>query len=215
MKKINFYLLLLLPIFLGGCGAMKMFESPPQPSLDTISKYIEVKSRESVREEHAKLPVAKPPTPAPPSVSLSLQTSAWVNPDAMQNSAPVRVWVFELSKFEKFGKADVEALITAPEKTLGADLLRSRDLVLAPEELVSLKWAVQQAGFIGIVADFRKPSTQQVQQRQIIAFDAKSALSWKVVFTGNTLITVANAGPDKASIAIDNDIAPASGQLNQ
>lgn len=191
---------------------MKLFESPPPPSSDTISKYIEVKARESVREEQAKLPLLKP---APPSVSLSLQTSAWINPDAMQHSAPVRVWILELSKYEKFGKSEISAIIKNPEKTLGSDLIRSRDLVLAPEELVNLKWAVQQPGFIGIVADFRNPSSQQVQQRQLIAFDAKSALSWKVVLTGNTLITIANAATDKTPVSLDNDVFPTLGSFNQ
>jgi type VI secretion system VasD/TssJ family lipoprotein len=177
----------------------------------SLSKLIEIKSHESIKADLKSNNADKPPTlPAPVTVILTLKTSASLNPNAMQNSAPVRVWIFELDKFEKFSKAEQSALVNNPEKILGSDLRRSRDVVLAPEELINLRWQVQTPGFIGVLADFRKPPTQLFQQRQIIAFDAKSALSWKIILSGNTLISLANAQPDRTPVNIDNDLAQPS-----
>jgi hypothetical protein len=82
--------------------------------------------------------------------------------------------------------------------------------VLAPEELVNLRWQVQTPGYIGVLADFRTPPAQLFQQRQIIAFDAKSALSWKIILSGNTFISLANAQPEKTPVNMDNDLAQPS-----
>jgi type VI secretion system VasD/TssJ family lipoprotein len=192
------------------CSAPGLFSSnsPPTADMLALSKLIEIKSHESIKVDPKSHNANKTPAlPAPGTVILTLKTSALLNPNAMQNAAPVRVWIFELDKFEKFTKAEQSALVNNPEKILGSDLRRSRDVVLAPEELVNLQWQVQTPGFIGVLADFRKPPTQLFQQRQLIAFDAKSSLSWKIILSGNTLVSLANAQPDKTPVNIDNDLA--------
>jgi type VI secretion system VasD/TssJ family lipoprotein len=145
-------------------------------------------------------------------VVLLLQAAEWVNPSSMGAPSPVRVSVFELQQLERFSSADTALLLSDPAKILGPDLRRTRDVVLAPGEDIAIKWMVRQAGYVGVVADFRILPQASIQNKQIIAFDGKTPSTWRVRLSGNAVLSVANVSMSSSPsrwLDLDPDTVPA------
>jgi type VI secretion system VasD/TssJ family lipoprotein len=183
---------------LSGCAALRSMEESVTSTLETIPM-LKMLGIESRKTQEGKVMVAasadvsaKADAAAEVGLVLMLEAAQWLNPNALQTSAPVRVWMFELQDVQAFSTADTAALLADPAKVLGADLRRVRDTILAPGEGVSVQWTTRGLGFVGILADFQTPPQAPLQSRQLIAFDGKTPSTWEVRLSGNTLLTVVN-----------------------
>jgi len=95
----------------------------------------------------------KPPTRA----EITLQASPAVNPDADGRPSPIALSVFELKASGKFGSADFLSLYERPDKTLGSDLARRDEVLLAPGESKTISLTFQEgSGYLGVVGGFRR-----------------------------------------------------------
>lgn len=194
----NALLVVLCGSLLSGCAALRSMEESVTSTLETIPmmQMLGIESRKTQEEKAMAAASADASAEAEAAAEgrlvLMLQAAQWLNPNALQTSAPVRVWVFELQDVQAFSTADTAALLADPAKVLGADLRRVRDTILAPGEGVSVQWTTKEPGFVGILADFRTPPQAPLQSRQLIAFDGKTPSTWEVRLSGNTLLAVAN-----------------------
>jgi len=65
--------------------------------------------------------------------------------------------VFELKASGKFGSADFLSLYERPDKTLGSDLARRDEVLLAPGESKTISLTFQEgSGYLGVVGGFRR-----------------------------------------------------------
>ena len=89
-------------------------------------------------------------------LELTLQGGADQNPDAIGNPAPVAVHVYHLASAERFERADLFALIEREAATLGTDVLRSEEFVLAPGEISKIRQPINNnVRYVGIIVLFR------------------------------------------------------------
>jgi type VI secretion system protein VasD len=76
---------------------------------------------------------AAPPPPVPPTVvQLTLTASADDNANAAGQGAPVAIRVYQLGSASGFGNAEFFQLFNQDQTTLGADLIKRDDFILAP-----------------------------------------------------------------------------------
>jgi type VI secretion system protein VasD len=81
---------------------------------------------------------SSPPPPPPPTVvNLSISASADVNPGPDGRGAPVTLRLYQLASASGFGNAEFFALYNADAATLGADIVKRDDVVLAPSQTVT------------------------------------------------------------------------------
>lgn len=132
-------------------------------------------------------------------MTLHLQSADWVNPTPMQQPAPVRIWIYELDSIDKFANADTRQLLSDPARVLGTNLRWVRDIILAPGEEATLRWAANQPGYVGLLADFREPPKRIEQQRQTFNRNGRTPEIWQVHISGNAMLTVARLEPDNAT----------------
>lgn len=102
---------------------------------------------------------------APPTVlSVTAQGSAGMNPGPDGADRPVTLNILQMSGSGAFNAADYFAL-QDPAKALGAELVRSDQMVLSPGTPASKAITVQ-AGVtsIGVIAGFRNPTGRSVRQ---------------------------------------------------
>jgi type VI secretion system protein VasD len=97
-----------------------------------------------------------PPPPPPTVVELTLAASPAVNPDMSGRPSPVVVRVYQLVAPSGFVEADYFQLYDDQAGTLGADLVASEQLTLAPGASQSLTREFRSdARFLGIAAFYR------------------------------------------------------------
>ena len=76
---------------------------------------------------------APPPPPPPPTVAdLTVSTTADVNPTAAGQGAPVVLRIYQLASPAGFEKAEFFRLLNQDAATLGADLVKKDEYLLAP-----------------------------------------------------------------------------------
>lgn len=96
----------------------------------------------------------KPPPPA--ELTLTIRAGRDQNPETNGKPAPVGVLLLQLAATGAFERADVFALTERTAATLGADLLQSEQIVLAPGETRVLKRLCKPGTqFLGVAVLFR------------------------------------------------------------
>ncbi len=97
-----------------------------------------------------------PPPPPPPVLDLSIKAGPGQNPDASGNPAPVAIQIYQLASTAAFNTADAYALSGNAQVTLGADLLGSEQVLLAPGESQKVAHPLKAgATYLGVVVLFR------------------------------------------------------------
>ena len=106
---------------------------------------------------------ASPPPPVPPTVvKISLSAAADVNPGPDGQGAPVTIRVYQLASASAFGNAEFFPLYNADAATLGADMVKRHDLVLAPGQARTLTLTPRDdAKAIGVFAGLRDVTSAQ------------------------------------------------------
>ncbi|WP_434561603.1 type VI secretion system lipoprotein TssJ [Pseudomonas sp. R1-6] len=90
-------------------------------------------------------------------VELHFHSIAGLNPGATGQPAPVRVRIFELKNAATFGRADYFALAERAQATLGADLIDQDEVLIPPDQQLSLKRELDPATrHIGILVGYRE-----------------------------------------------------------
>jgi type VI secretion system protein VasD len=75
---------------------------------------------------------APPPPPPPTVINLTLAASSDVNPSAAGQAAPVAVRVYQLASQSAFMGAEFFQIFSQDQATLGADLVKRDDAIIAP-----------------------------------------------------------------------------------
>lgn len=99
---------------------------------------------------------SKPPPPPPPTtLSIQLNAAADVNPDGTGAAAPLRIRVMQLADTGALSQTDFFAFDTDPAKVLGPDLLGTQNLVLKPDQTVTITpEAKPDVKFVAVVGAF-------------------------------------------------------------
>ncbi len=100
---------------------------------------------------------APPPKPPPPTVvNISLQAAATSNAGTNGQGAPVTLRIYQLGSAAGFGNAEFFPLYNADAATLGTDLLKRDDIILAPKQMVTKTLTLKDdAKSIGVFAGLR------------------------------------------------------------
>ncbi|MCO6417942.1 type VI secretion system lipoprotein TssJ [Siccirubricoccus sp. KC 17139] len=80
---------------------------------------------------------APPPPPPPTVVNLTLEATSDVNPTESGAAAPVQLRVYQLTSTAAFNGAEFFALLDRDAATLGDQLVRREDFILAPGATVT------------------------------------------------------------------------------
>ncbi|RMF19975.1 MAG: type VI secretion system lipoprotein TssJ [Gammaproteobacteria bacterium] len=93
-------------------------------------------------------------------LDLRVTAGGDVNPDLSGRPSPVVVRVFELRASSVFENADFVALYEYTQDTLGVDLVKSEEWVLAPGENRRFKYALSpETNFVAVMAAYRDISS--------------------------------------------------------
>ncbi len=94
--------------------------------------------------------------PPSPVLMLTIQAGADQNPDPAGHPTPVAIRIYELASTASFERADVFALIERQAEVLGADLVASDEVLVAPGERRNVTRDLKpNTRFIGAIALFR------------------------------------------------------------
>ena len=106
---------------------------------------------------------AAPPPPVPPTiVKMSLHAAKDANPGPDGQGAPVTLRVYQLASPAGFGNAEFFPLYNADAPTLGTDLVKRDDVILAPGETRSMTLMPRDdVKSIGVFAGLRDFQTAQ------------------------------------------------------
>lgn len=100
-----------------------------------------------------------PPCTTPEAMTVALRASSQLNPADGGESLATVVRVYQLKDTRKFSEAAIEELLDRDKDILGEDLVATRELTLAPGEVVEPALERQpHAAYIGVVAFYRQPS---------------------------------------------------------
>jgi type VI secretion system protein VasD len=106
-------------------------------------------------------PPAKPSAPqapvvAPTEVSIQIDTSPKVNPNAQGRPSPIFVRVYRLKNSVNFLAADYFNLVQKDQTVLGSDILFREEVMLNPGQshVLQKKW-LSEPGYFAVVAAFR------------------------------------------------------------
>ena len=99
---------------------------------------------------------APPPPPPPTVVNLTLSASTDANPTAAGQGAPVSLRVYQLGSTSAFTGAEFFQLFSQDKATLGSDLVKRDDLIIAPGTSKTLTLTpMDPVKAIGIFAAYR------------------------------------------------------------
>jgi type VI secretion system protein VasD len=99
---------------------------------------------------------APPPPPPPTVVNLSLSASADVNPTQAGQGAPIALRVYQLASTSAFSGAEFFQLFSQDQATLGADLVKRDDMIVAPGASKTLSlMPLDNVKAIGVFAAYR------------------------------------------------------------
>lgn len=103
------------------------------------------------------LAACSPPVVGPVKIGGLLAADPALNPDVGGRPSPVAVKVFQLKEAGSFEAADFFSLWRNSAATLGADLVSTTDLAVAPGEKRRFAEEIQPSTrFVGVVAAFRE-----------------------------------------------------------
>jgi type VI secretion system protein VasD len=110
---------------------------------------------------------APPPPPPPPTVvNLTLSATPRVNPGPDGRGAPVTVRLYQLASSSGFGNAEFFPLLNTDAATLGNDLVKRDDVILAPSQTVTKTLTprddVKSIGLFAAYRDFQQASWRAV-----------------------------------------------------
>jgi len=104
---------------------------------------------------------AGPPPPVPPTVAkLALTAAADVNPTRAGQPAPVMVRIYQLGSTAAFEKAEFYQLLNSDTASLGTDLVKKDEYLLAPgtskTETLTVPDAVRAIGVFAAYREFQR-----------------------------------------------------------
>ncbi|MDH2067445.1 type VI secretion system lipoprotein TssJ [Pantoea sp. GD03673] len=105
-------------------------------------------------------------------VHLEFHARAELNPDEDGMSLATRVQVFTLKDRQAFDKADYNTLISDADHALSADLVAKKQVQIRPQQTVPFTMPMEeQAQFVAIVAQYRKPDFRKNDWRIVLNRD--------------------------------------------
>ena len=97
-----------------------------------------------------------PPPPPPAVLALTLIGGADQNPDPAGKPNSVAIHIYQLTAADRFGRADVFALLDKEKETLGDELAASQTVFLPPGGTVPIDAPLKPGvRFLGLVAAYR------------------------------------------------------------
>ena len=112
--------------------------------------------------------------PKPSTVTVNVAGGAGMNPGPGGGDRPVTVMVFRLKSTGKFNSADYFALQGDAGGTLGADLIGSDQITVAPGKTASKTITVEpEAAALGFVALVREPSGRNWRATKSVSSGSK------------------------------------------
>jgi len=100
---------------------------------------------------------APPPPPPPTIVNITLNASADVNPGPDGRGAPLTVRLYQLSSASGFGNAEFFPLYNADAATLGTDIVKRDDVILAPRQTATKSLTPRdEVKSLGVFAGYRE-----------------------------------------------------------
>jgi len=125
--------------------------------------------------------------PGPGAVTVVAQGSSGMNPGPDGSDRPLTLQVLQLRGTGAFDGADFFAL-QSPESALGADLVKSDQIALAPGGRVQRTIALEPGTVaIGVVAGYRDPSGKVFRTRSVISPTAQATFQLDVGRAGISL----------------------------
>ncbi|UOA28979.1 type VI secretion system lipoprotein TssJ [Pseudosulfitobacter sp. DSM 107133] len=113
--------------------------------------------------------------PAPAVLAVTAQGTAGMNPGPSGGDRPVTLTIVQLASSGAFDSADYFAL-QDPASALGADLIRTDQIVLAPGGTANTSITIEsRTAVIGVIGGFRSPDGRTVRSK-IAAPSANSGL---------------------------------------
>lgn len=104
----------------------------------------------------ASLAVACARGPKQTPIDVMLNADPGINPNDSGNPSPIVVRVYELKGLQAFNNASYFDFVDSDTKTLGADLISTREYELAPGKTQKYDAKISsEAAYIGVVAGFR------------------------------------------------------------
>jgi len=104
-------------------------------------------------------PPAPPPPPPPTVAEIKIEATADVNPSAPGQGAPVIVRIYQLGATDTFDRAEFFPMLHQDTATLGADLLKKEEYLVAPnttkKETAKVGEKVQAIGIFAAYRDFQ------------------------------------------------------------
>ncbi len=114
----------------------------------------------------------------PVGLTLTVHADANQNPDPMGHAAPVAVRLYQLSDTARFDQADLFALVTHEQETLGSDLLGSEEFVVAPGTSRTItRTLASGTRFVGIAVLFRDVDHAEWRATARVASDGATDLT--------------------------------------
>lgn len=95
-------------------------------------------------------------------IDVKLNADLGINPNSSGEASPVVVRVYELKSLKAFKNADYFDFVDDDTKTLGADLISSREFEVQPGKSQDYDSKISgEAAYIGVVAGFRAIQSSQ------------------------------------------------------
>lgn len=134
-----------------------------------------------VKEEPA------PPPPPPTQVELGITATPGVNPDSAGRASPLLFRVYELKDLAAFDGAGFFALYGKEQETLGGDLVRKEEFMLAPGETKRLEFEADAATrHLAVFAAFRDLETARWRASAVIPRNRTTVV--EVQLKGNEIV---------------------------
>jgi type VI secretion system protein VasD len=97
--------------------------------------------------------------------TAAIESASFLNPNIYQQASPVVVVIYQLKSPTAFQQANFFALSDNAQGALGAELLDKREIEIRPGQKQTVHMDLSpEAGYIGVVAEFRNPDTAQWRQ---------------------------------------------------
>jgi len=99
---------------------------------------------------------APPPPPPPTVINMTLKATADANPTVAGQGAPVAIRVYQLASTSAFSGAEFFQLFSQDQATLGTDMIKRDDLIIAPGTSKTLSLTpMDPVKAIGVFAAYR------------------------------------------------------------
>lgn len=132
------------------------------------------------------------PVPEPPGISVQLQASARINPDATGQPAPVEVRLYALKSRERFEQATFYPLFRQPQQSLGDSVTALTQLYIKPGETLRLtaQWPAG-SRYLGVQAGFM--DIEHSQWQALAELTANQPLGLNIALDAKTVAVAPQA----------------------